>query len=162
MERMLKDMVEINSPSIKINPKPLGYTTFITTYMSNSATVFDSEYYCFLLGWLLKHLFCTSSQRAVLEFLNLAMALVTGRRVALSLYVQVICTRLVLNYVTIPSCQIRVALFRSYKSGWMLISLSFEAKLLGISSHHMGLLYHTFHHIKDLLRIDVFLLQPFL
>ena len=109
-------MMESDSLSIKTDPKSLVCTTFITTYTSNSAFVYDSKYYYFLLYWISNHLFCTSSQRVVLEFLNLARALAASRRLALTLYVLGHLYKTCLNYIATPSCKIKVALFGSYKS----------------------------------------------
>ena len=80
-------MVESNAPSIRIDPKSLGYSHFLSTHMSSSREVSNFEFYCFILYWLSKYLFCTTSQRVVFEFLNIAKALVVGKKLALAPFV---------------------------------------------------------------------------
>ena len=80
-------IVESDSLPIKTDPKSLGYTNFMSTHMGSLKEVSNSEFYYFLLYWLSKHLFCTSSQRVVLEFSNLTKAIAAGRRLALDAFV---------------------------------------------------------------------------
>jgi len=75
-------VVPFSLPSLNVS-----YSDFVRVENKRMGPVTDREFFSFLLYWLCKFLFCTSSQRIMLEFAPLAKALVLQKRIALAPYI---------------------------------------------------------------------------
>lgn len=63
-----------------------SYSDFVKAENKREGPVRDREFFSFILYWLCKFLFCTSSQRIMPEFAPLAKALVLKKHIALAPY----------------------------------------------------------------------------
>ncbi|GMP25591.1 hypothetical protein CsSME_00002388 [Camellia sinensis var. sinensis] len=80
-----------NYPDLNVHfsipPLNSSFSDFSNFENQREGLVTDREFFSFLLYWLCKFLFCTSSQRIMLEFAPLAKVLALGKKIALAPYV---------------------------------------------------------------------------